>query len=85
MIPSLEDLIEQMKAVSGALSIDADVPLTEIADVDSMDLMEWLYDFQSTNPDAGADANVFVNEDSLLTVRIVHARLTLLVAADVVG
>lgn len=85
MIPTLEDLIEQMKSVSGAPEIDADTPLTELSDVDSMDLMEWLYGYQSANPDSGVDANVFDNEDGTLTIRIVHERLSQLVTADPVA
>ncbi|WP_219817464.1 hypothetical protein [Rathayibacter tritici] len=85
MIPSLEDMIEQMKAVSGATEIDADMPLTELSDVDSMDLMEWLYGYQSANPDSGVDADVFDNADGTLTIRIVRERLSQLVATQPAG
>ncbi|MBF4463160.1 MULTISPECIES: hypothetical protein [unclassified Rathayibacter] len=85
MIPTLDDLIEQMQSVSGAPEIDADTPLTELSDVDSMDLMEWLYGYQSANPDSGVDADVFANEDGSLTLRIVHERLSQRVTAGAVG
>lgn len=50
-----------------------------------MDLMEWLYGYQSANPDSGVDADVFANEDGSLTLRIVHERLSQRVAAGAVG
>lgn len=75
MIPSLNTLLEQMQTVSGATEIDPDTPLIELSDVDSMDLMEWLYDFQTAHPGSSIDAEIFANEDGLLTVRILHERL----------
>ncbi|MBI9114194.1 hypothetical protein [Sanguibacter suaedae] len=85
MIPTLEVLVEQMQAVSGAPSIDPDAPLVELSEIDSMDLMEWLFSFQSSHPDAGVDAAVFDNEDGSLTIRTVHERLERAVSADAVS
>ncbi|MCI2237332.1 hypothetical protein MO973_40935 [Paenibacillus sp. TRM 82003] len=76
MVPTLDELLDQIAAVSGAAAVDADVPLTQLSDVDSMDLMEWLYSFQSEHPEVGADAALFADDDGRTTLRVVHERLT---------
>lgn len=81
MVPTLDELLAQVSAVSGAPTVEADVPLTQLSDVDSMDLMEWLYTFQSENPEAGADAQLFENPDGRTTLRVVHERLAALPVA----
>lgn len=75
MTLTIEEFAQQLEDVSGAASIDPDTPLTQISDVDSMDLMEWLYNFQTAHPDSGVDAAVFENEDGTATLRTFHARL----------
>lgn len=77
---TLEDFTRQLEEVSGASTIDPDTPLAEVSDVDSMDLMEWLYNFQSENPNSGVDATVFENEDGRATLRTFHTRLLSVVA-----
>lgn len=76
MTLTIEDFASQLEDVSGAASIEPDTPLAEVPDVDSMDLMEWLYNFQSENPDSSVDATVFANEDGAATLRTFHERLT---------
>ncbi len=58
-IPTVEELAEQLQSVSGAPSIDVDASLLQLADVDSLDLMEWLYGFQSAYPHIPADESLF--------------------------
>lgn len=74
-MPALEDLVSQLESVSGAQQIDPEVPLMQIPDVDSMDLMEWLYSFQNDFPEVKADATLFENEDGKTTLKLVHERL----------
>lgn len=74
-MPALEDLVAQLESVSGAQQIDPEVPLMQIPDVDSMDLMEWLYSFQNDFPEVKADATLFENEDGKTTLKLVHERL----------
>ncbi|MHA7290689.1 hypothetical protein ACX80V_13690 [Arthrobacter sp. MDT3-24] len=74
-MPALEALVSQLESVSGAQQIDPEVPLMQIPDVDSMDLMEWLYSFQNDFPEVKADATLFENEDGKTTLKLVHERL----------
>lgn len=74
-MPALEDLVSQLESVSGAQQINPEVPLMQIPDVDSMDLMEWLYSFQNDFPEVKADATLFENEDGKTTLKLVHERL----------
>ncbi|MEU8517701.1 hypothetical protein AB0C76_39925 [Kitasatospora sp. NPDC048722] len=81
-IPSVEDLAAQLQAVSGAREIDADAALQHIADVDSLDLMEWLYGFQNAYPHIGADESLFADIDDTTTLRVVHGRIVALAAGS---
>ncbi|SDR22336.1 hypothetical protein [Thermostaphylospora chromogena] len=74
-LPTVEELASQLQAVSGAESIDVDAALLHIADVDSLDLMEWLYGFQNKYPHIPADESLFKDIDDSTTLRTVHARL----------
>ncbi|MFI2611159.1 hypothetical protein [Kitasatospora sp. NPDC018619] len=78
-IPTIEDLAQQLQAVSGAQEIDADAALQHIADVDSLDLMEWLYGFQNQYPHIPADESLFADIDDTTTLRVVHERILALV------
>src|SRR5882724_915593 len=49
-LPTVEDLAAQLQAVSGAAEVDVDAALQQISDIDSLDLMEWLYGFQNKYP-----------------------------------
>jgi hypothetical protein len=70
--PTLEDVTEQLQAVSGVDSIDPDVPLLNIDDLDSLDLMEWLYGFQEKYPEIGADESLFEDIDESITLRAIY-------------
>jgi hypothetical protein len=84
-MPTVEDLATQLQDVSGAESIDADAPLQKISDVDSLDLMEWLYNFQSAHPDIPADESLFSDMDDTTTLRTIHSRIVALVAQPAQG
>lgn len=79
-LPTLEELASQLQAVSGAEAVDADAALLQIADVDSLDLMEWLYGFQNKYPHIPADESLFKNMDDSTTLRTLHERIIGLVA-----
>jgi acyl carrier protein len=70
--PTLADVTEQLQAVSGVDNIDPDVPLLNIDDLDSLDLMEWLYGFQEKYPELGADESLFEDIDETVTLRAVY-------------
>ena len=78
-IPTVEDLARQLQDVSGAKVVDADAALQQIADVDSLDLMEWLYGFQDKYPHIPADESLFKDIDDSTTLRVVHERILALV------
>ncbi|MER7850152.1 hypothetical protein ABTZ03_40170 [Kitasatospora sp. NPDC096077] len=81
-IPTVEDLAAQLQAVSGAAVVDADAALQHIADVDSLDLMEWLYGFQNQYPHIPADESLFADIDDTTTLRVVHERILALVSSS---
>lgn len=74
-LPTVEELATQLQDVSGAESIDVDAALQKISDVDSLDLMEWLYSFQSSYPHIPADESLFSDMDDTTTLRVVHGRI----------
>ncbi|MER5499628.1 MULTISPECIES: hypothetical protein [unclassified Streptomyces] len=80
-MPTIEELASQLEAVSGAEKVDPDHPLQHIADVDSLDLMEWLYGFQNRYPDIPADESLFADIDDTTTLRVVYGRILALVPA----
>ncbi|MGX7829486.1 hypothetical protein ACTG9Q_30790 [Actinokineospora sp. 24-640] len=80
-LPNVEELASQLQAVSGADEVDVDAPLLQIADVDSLDLMEWLYGFQNQYPTIPADESLFKDIDDTTTLRTVHERLLALAPA----
>ncbi|MGW1189533.1 hypothetical protein [Streptomyces sp. NPDC002559] len=80
-MPTIEELASQLEAVSGAEKVDPDHPLQHIADVDSLDLMEWLYGFQNRYPDIPADESLFADIDDTTTLRVVYERILALVPA----
>ncbi len=82
-IPTVEDLATQLQSVSGAKVVDADAALQQIADVDSLDLMEWLYGFQDKYPHIPADESLFADIDDTTTLRTVHERILALVPQQV--
>lgn len=78
-LPTIEDLASQLQAVSGAVTIDVDVALLQISDIDSLDLMEWLYGFQKRYPHIPADESLFSDIDDSTTLRTVHEKIIALV------
>ncbi|WP_103500832.1 MULTISPECIES: hypothetical protein [Streptomyces] len=78
-LPTVEELAQQLEAVSGATQVAPDAPIQHIADVDSLDLMEWLYNFQNQYPDIPADESLFADLDDTTTLRHVHGKLLALV------
>ena len=84
-LPTLDDVVAQLKAVSGAPTLDPDAPLLENEDIDSLDLMEWLYNFQEEFPEVPADESLFEDIDPTVTLRDVFARVMDTVPAPVAG
>ncbi|MCZ0211353.1 hypothetical protein OZK63_38995 [Streptomyces sp. UMAF16] len=82
-LPTVEELAQQLAAVSGATEVAPDAPIQHIADVDSLDLMEWLYNFQNQYPDIPADESLFADLDDTTTMRDVHTKLLGLVPQPV--
>ncbi|EWC61328.1 hypothetical protein UO65_3384 [Actinokineospora spheciospongiae] len=80
-LPTVEELATQLQAVSGADEVDVDAALLQLSDVDSLDLMEWLYGFQNQYPHIPADESLFKDIDDSTTLRTVHQRLLDLVPA----
>ncbi|MFC9648351.1 MULTISPECIES: hypothetical protein [unclassified Streptomyces] len=78
-LPTIEELASQLEAVSGAEEVSPDAPLQHIADVDSLDLMEWLYGFQNQYPHIPADESLFADLDDTTTLRHVYERIVALV------
>ena len=81
-LPTIEELASQLEAVSGAEKVDPDHPLQHIPDVDSLDLMEWLYGFQNKYPHIPADESLFEDIDDTTTLRTVYERIVALVPAQ---
>jgi hypothetical protein len=81
-VPTVEELAAQLQSVSGAESIDVDAAVQQLADVDSLDLMEWLYSFQTAYPDIPADESLFHDVNDTTTLRTLHERIVALAAAS---
>jgi hypothetical protein len=81
-LPTVEELASQLAAVSGASDVDVDAALQSISDIDSLDLMEWLYGFQNKYPHIPADESLFSDIDDTTTLRSVHAKLVALVPQE---
>lgn len=80
-VPTLQDVTEQLQDVSGAPQIDPDVALLTVDDIDSLDLMEWLYSFQENYPDIPADESLFEDIDETTTLRTIYERVIATVPA----
>jgi hypothetical protein len=74
-LPTVEELAAQLAAVSGAAELDVDEAIQRNSDIDSLDLMEWLYGFQNKYPHIPADESLFSHIDDTTTMRDVHAWL----------
>jgi hypothetical protein len=73
--PTLQDVTSQLETISGAENIDPDVPILTIDDIDSLDLMEWLYSFQESYPEIPADESLFEEIDETVTLRSLFERV----------
>ncbi|MEU9235234.1 phosphopantetheine-binding protein [Streptomyces subrutilus] len=73
-LPSLEVSVERLMAVSRVDAFDPDTPLTT-SGVDSLDLMEWVYDMQERYPDLGVDETIVESIDDTVTFRGIHRQL----------
>ena len=76
--PLSEAEADQLREVSGAAAVDPDAPIQHIADVDSLDLMEFLYGFQTRYPHIPADESLFKDIDDTTTMRVVTGLIPLL-------
>ncbi len=74
-IPSLDDVVAQMQAISGAPELNPDQPLLSIEDIDSLDMMEWLYEFQESYPEIEASEAVFEDMTDATTFRHIYEEL----------
>ncbi len=73
-LPTLEVSVDRLVAVSRAEGFDPDLPLTT-SGVDSLDLMEWVYDMQERYPDLGVNESIFEGIDDTVTFRAIHRQL----------
>lgn len=73
--PTLQDVTDLLQNVSGVEHIDPDTPLLSIEDVDSLDLMEWLYGFQERFPEIPADESLFEDIDETHTLRSIYEQI----------
>ncbi|MGA4837474.1 phosphopantetheine-binding protein [Streptomyces sp. G45] len=73
-LPTLEVSVDRLVAVSRVKDFDPDTPLTT-SGVDSLDLMEWVYDMQQRYPDLGVDETIVESIDDTVTFRGVHQQL----------
>lgn len=73
--PTLDQVVDQLQDVTGAERIDPDTPLLTIEDIDSLDLVEWLYGFQEKYPDIQADESLFEDIDETVTLRTIYDRI----------
>ncbi|MGP3691434.1 phosphopantetheine-binding protein [Streptomyces sp. IBSNAI002] len=74
LLPSLEVSVERLMAVSRVEGFDPDSPLTT-SGVDSLDLMEWVYDMQERYPDLGVDESIVESINDTVTFRGIHQQL----------
>ncbi|MDG4762668.1 acyl carrier protein [Solwaraspora sp. WMMD406] len=73
-LPTLEVSVDRLMAVSRIEDFDPDTPLTS-SGVDSLDLMEWVYDMQERYPDMGVDESIVESIDDTVTFRGIHQQL----------
>jgi hypothetical protein len=79
VVPTVDEIAKQLAEVSGAQNVDPSHPIQLISDVDSLDLMEWLYGFQNDYPSIPADESLFAEMDESTTLNTIHERLVKLV------
>lgn len=68
--PSLEETIETIRTIADTDELDADTRIEEL-DVDSIDLLEWLYEIE-TEQGIALDESLFEGLTPTVTLREVH-------------
>jgi aryl carrier-like protein len=79
-LPTLDDSVELLKAVSGLDDFDPDTPLRS-SGVDSLNLVEWIYEMQERHPDMTIDESIVDDVDDDTPFRAVHDQMVLAQAA----
>lgn len=73
-LPTLDESLARMKAVSGVDDLDPDMPLLQ-SDVDSLDLMEWLIEMKESYTFVSTDESMFENIDDTVTFRRIYDQI----------
>ncbi|MFE2044244.1 phosphopantetheine-binding protein [Streptomyces sp. NPDC059477] len=73
-LPTLEVSVDRLMTVSRVKVFDPDTPLTA-SGIDSLDLMEWVYDMQERYPALGLDESIVDSIDDTVTFRRIHQQL----------
>ena len=73
-LPTLDESVDQLRAVTGLDEFDPDMPLPR-SGVDSLDLVEWLYGFENRHPDLTVDDSLLEHVDDTVTFRDIHDRI----------
>jgi indole-3-glycerol phosphate synthase len=83
-LPTLDDSIELLKEVSGVDQIDPDTPL-QSSEVDSLNLVEWVYQMQERHPELAIDEAIVDDVDEATTFRAIHERVGTATVAEAAG
>ena len=70
-LPTLDESVELLKAVSGLSEIDPDAPL-QSSEVDSLNLVEWVYEMQERHPGLVLDESKLDDVDESTSFRALH-------------
>jgi len=83
-MPTLDEVLDQLKQIADADHIDPDQSIIEMDEVDSLDLMEWLY---SAREEYGleVDEAIFDDLDESSTLRDVYQIIATSADASVAG
>jgi hypothetical protein len=73
--PTLDEVIDLFRDATGADDVGPDTPLPTIDDVDSLDLVEWLYEFQQKYPHIPADESLLDDVDETVTLRTIYEQI----------
>ncbi len=73
-LPTLDASIELLEEVSGVEDFDPDTPLRS-SGVDSLNLVEWVYQMQERHPDLEIDESIVDDVDDTAPFRAVHERM----------
>lgn len=73
-LPTLDESVDLLKAVSGIDDFDPDTPLRS-SGVDSLNLVEWVYEMQERHPDVVIDESMLDDVDGAVTFRALHDQM----------